>query len=75
MIDFASILPHPHQSDLTEENDLNIALMVPTLSVDEFYAEILQWFGVSNADMPYVLLNIENFYPIGSGPPIGFLNS
>jgi len=50
-------------------------LMVPTLSVDEFYAEILQWFGVSNADMPYVLPNIENFYTIGSGAPIGFLNS
>lgn len=50
-------------------------LLVPTTSVDELYAEILQWFGVSNADMPYVLPNIENFYTIGSGAPIGFLNS
>ncbi len=50
-------------------------LIVPTLSVDEFYAEILQWFGVSNTDIPYVLPNIENFYTVGSGTPIGFLNS
>lgn len=50
-------------------------LIVPTLSVDEFYAEILQWFGVSNTDIPYVLPNISNFYSIGSGAPIGFLNA
>lgn len=50
-------------------------LMVPTISVDEFYAEILQWFGVSNADLLYVLPNIENFHTLGSGAPIGFLNA
>jgi uncharacterized protein (DUF1501 family) len=47
--------------------------MLPTTSIDEFYAEMLQWFGVSNSDLPYVLPNIENFYSIGSGSPIGFL--
>lgn len=50
-------------------------LLVPTLSVDELYAEVLQWFGVSNTDLPYVLPNIENFYTIGSGAPIGFLKT
>ncbi|MCB1121102.1 MAG: DUF1501 domain-containing protein, partial [Verrucomicrobiae bacterium] len=50
-------------------------LLVPSTSVDEFYAEILQWFGVSNTDIPYVLPNISNFYSLGSGPPIGFLSS
>lgn len=49
--------------------------LIPTLSVDELYAEILQWFGVSNTDLPYVLPNIGNFYSIGSGSPIGFMKS
>ena len=47
--------------------------LLPTTSIDQFFAEMLQWFGVSDADLPYVLPNIENFYTIGSGPPIGFL--
>ena len=49
--------------------------LLPTTSIDQLFAEMLQWFGVSNTDLPYVLPNIENFYNIGSNPPIGFLKS
>ena len=51
--------------DLTLNNDLNIddrGRMVPTTSVDELYADIALWFGVSPNDLEYVLPNIGNFY-------------
>jgi uncharacterized protein (DUF1501 family) len=48
--------------------------LIPTLSVDQLFAELLRWFGVSATDMPYVLPNITNFYNPGSSSlPIGFL--
>lgn len=36
--------------------------MLPTTSVDEFYAELALWYGVSPNDLSYVLPNICNFY-------------
>lgn len=36
-------------------------LLLPTTSVDEFYAEIALWFGVSPNDLSYILPNICNF--------------
>lgn len=48
--------------------------MLPTTSVDQFFGELLRWFGVSTADLSYVLPNIGNFYNVNSGTlPIGFL--
>ena len=48
--------------------------MIPTTSVDQLFAELLRWFGVTAADMSYVLPNIANFYNVNSGSlPIGFL--
>lgn len=50
--------------------------LLPTTSVDEFFAEMLRWFGVSAANMSYVLPNIANFYnPSSSSLPIGFLKA
>ena len=46
-------------------NDLNISdrgRIIPTTSVDEFYAELALWFGVSPNDLNYVLPNLCNFY-------------
>ncbi len=46
-------------------NDLNLSTrgrILPTTSVDEFYAEIALWFGVSANDLDYILPNICNFY-------------
>lgn len=50
--------------------------LLPTTSVDQFFAEMLRWFGVSAANMSYVLPNIANFYnPSSSSLPIGFLKA
>lgn len=49
---------------------------IPTTSVDSLFAEMLRWFGVSAADMDYVLPNIANFYNVNSSSlPIGFLKN
>lgn len=48
--------------------------LLPTTSVDSFFAEMLRWFGVSSSDMSYVLPNISHFYNVNSSTlPIGFL--
>ena len=48
--------------------------LLPTTSVDKFFAELLRWFGVSPANMSYVLPNIANFYDVNSSTlPLGFL--
>ena len=55
--------------------ELGNGVLVPTLSTDEYFAELAQWMGVSSADMPYLLPNLGNFYSVGSPtPPIGFMN-
>jgi len=48
-----------------ENNDLNLSArgrLLPTTSVDEFYAELALWFGVSDNDLDYILPNLCNFY-------------
>jgi uncharacterized protein (DUF1501 family) len=46
----------------------------PRLSPDQYFCELLRWFGVSNGDMDTVLPNIRNFYdPSSSSDPLGFL--
>lgn len=43
-------------------NVSNRGNLIPTTSVDEFYAEIALWFGVSPNDLDYILPNLCNFY-------------
>jgi uncharacterized protein (DUF1501 family) len=46
----------------------------PKLSADEYFCELLRWFGVTSGDMDMVLPNIRNFYdPASSSNPVGFL--
>jgi uncharacterized protein (DUF1501 family) len=48
--------------------------LLPTTSVDQFFCEMLRWFGVTSGNMPAVLPNITNFYnPSSATLPIGFL--
>jgi len=64
--------------DLTLTNDLNIderGRFVPTTSVDELYADIALWFGISPNDLNYVLPNIGNFYSYDpNNAPIGLFS-
>ncbi len=48
--------------------------LFPRLSCDEYFCELLRWFGVNSSDMDQVLPNITNFYnPGAANHPIGFL--
>ncbi len=49
--------------------------LIPTTSVDEFFAELALWFGVQSADLDRVLPNIGRFYSTSSNTmPVGFMN-
>lgn len=49
---------------------------IPTLSTDEYFAEIAKWFGVPNSELNMLLPNLRNFYDVNGGTaPIGFLKN
>ena len=59
--------------DLTLDGGNDVGLggrLVPSTSADQYFAEMLEWFGVSPADMDYVLPNIGNF---SAEPPLGLV--
>ena len=60
---------------LYADNDLDTGRgrLIPTLSCDEYFAEMALWLGVSTSDLATVLPNIGRFYTPSAAPPIGFL--
>ena len=59
---------------LNSDLDIGNGVLIPTLSTDEYFAELAQWFGVSNGDLTDIFPNLSNFYTPGVLPPIGFMN-
>jgi uncharacterized protein (DUF1501 family) len=62
--------------DLYEDNPLDVGRgrLIPTTSVDAFFAELALWLGVSKANLPLVLPNIGRFHDINSVAwPLGML--
>ncbi len=56
--------------------DVGRGVYAPTTSVDEYFAELALWFGVSVSELDQVLPNVRSFYSPGSAePPIGFLST
>ena len=56
-------------------DDVGGAILLPSISTDEYFAELSKWFGVANGDLAYVLPNIGNFYnPYSTSMPIGFMS-
>lgn len=50
--------------------------LIPTTSVDAYFAELALWFGVPKSSLPLVIPNIGRFYDTAStAPPLGFLNA
>lgn len=48
--------------------------LLPSMSADLYFVELLRWFGVSPGNLPYVLPNIANFWnPTSPTPPLGFV--
>lgn len=63
---------------LFEDNPLDTGRgrLIPTTSVDAYFAELALWFGVPKSSLPLVVPNISRFYSTGSStPPVGFLNA
>lgn len=63
--------------DLYEDNPLDVGRgrLIPTTSVDEYFAELACWFGVAPAQLPLVLPHLDRFYDTASAtPPLGFMN-
>lgn len=49
-------------------------IMIPTTSVDEYFAELALWFGVAPSELSTIFPNIGNFYNTSGGAmPIGFI--
>ncbi len=48
--------------------------LIPTTSVDEYFAELALWFGVSPQDLSIVLPNVTNFFTPGPTGPLGMMS-
>ena len=58
-------------------NPMNVSFrgnFIPAVSTDEMYAELALWYGVSPADLCYVLPNLGNFYSYSANNfPLGLM--
>jgi len=62
--------------DLYQDSPLDVGRgrLIPTTSVDEFFAEMALWLGVQKSTLPLVLPNISRFHDTSSSAqPIGFM--
>jgi len=59
---------------LNNSIDLGGGVLIPDTSADTYFAEVAKWFGVPDSDLSMLFPHLTNFYNIGSGAPIGFLN-
>ena len=53
--------------------DTGSGRLVPTISCDEFFAEMALWLGVPSSDLPLIFPNIGNF-TTGGTPSLNFLD-
>ena len=64
--------------NLALDNDIEIGggVLIPSISTDEYFAELALWYGVSKTELVTLFPNIGNFYNTMSNmAPIGFMNS
>lgn len=54
--------------------DMGRGIYAPTTSVDEYFAELALWFGVSASELGSILPNLDRFYSAANtGSPLGFM--
>jgi uncharacterized protein (DUF1501 family) len=54
--------------------DVGRGIYAPTTAVDEYFAELALWYGISAGELIDVLPNIDSFYtPVSGGRPLGFM--
>lgn len=72
--EYPSLAVNPESGPEVNPLDTGRGRLIPTTSVDEFFAEMALWLGVPASSLPLVLPNIGNFYATGASvPPLGFL--
>ena len=62
--------------ELSESSPLDVGrgVYIPTTAVEQYFAELALWFGVSPSNLDEVLPAVRNFYsPSGVDAPMGFL--
>ena len=59
---------------LGSEQEVGGGVLFPNTSADEHVAELALWMGLPISDFEYVLPNLNNFYDINNGQPLGFMN-
>ncbi len=63
---------YPEDLSIGNNLDTGRGRLIPTTSVDSYFAELALWLGVSPGDLPAVLPNIERFYdPASTSAPLG----
>ncbi len=71
---YPSLAVNPDSGPEVNPLDTGRGRFIPTLSCDQYFAELALWLGVSKSSLPMVLPNIGNFYSLNSSaPPVGFL--
>lgn len=69
---------YPKMDVLSASNQQNVSFrgnFIPSISTDEFYAELALWYGISPYDLCYVLPNLSNFYSYSANNyPVGYMN-
>ena len=56
--------------------DVGRGRLIPTTSVDEYFAELAYWFGISKSQLNLILPHINRFVDLTSGDfPLGFMQS
>ncbi|MEM7672947.1 MAG: DUF1501 domain-containing protein [Verrucomicrobiota bacterium] len=50
--------------------------LIPTTSVDEYFAELALWFGVDRTTLPSIFPNLDRFYNLNNTDfPLGFMGT
>ena len=57
------------------KDEVGGGVVLPTISTDEYFAELALWFGVSPSELSTIFPGLPNFYSYSSTQkPLGFLN-
>lgn len=63
---------YPEDLGIGNNLDTGRGRLVPTISVDQYFAELALWMGADASDLSQMLPNIDRFYDVGSSQaPIG----
>ena len=60
--------------ELNNNLEIGGGVIIPTTSVDEYFADLALWYGVPPSELHILFPNIGNFYDVGSGnSPLGIM--